>query len=100
MVLTPRTVSRNASVKSTPQRGNTSAEPLFGADASQHRHTGGLPASGLSSMRQAVVGAGGDFNEREMTVVRAASAGRRSFGEPKFEIVSRTLSLVHHAVGG
>jgi hypothetical protein len=89
--LTPRTGSRTASLRATPQRLRTSTEPLFGSDAMQHRHTGSLPGSGLACRsRPTVVGAGGDFNEREMAVVRGVSGGRaRSAGaEPRFEIVS------------
>ncbi len=66
----------------------TTVEPIFGEDAGRHRHTGVLPPSGLgTALRQLAIGAGGDFNEREMAVVRAAAARRRGAPEPNFEIV-------------
>jgi hypothetical protein len=87
----------------TARRSNAAfsatVQPLFGDDAGRHRYTGPLPPSGLGTpLRQLATGAGGDFNEREMAMVRAASSrgqlaveGRRARGrgeqEPNFEIV-------------
>lgn len=86
------TLTRGAHARnSTPHRGITSVEPVFGADAAEHRHTGHLPPSGLTLLLQRTVGAAGEFNEREMAVIRGASGTgtRRTRGitEPKFEIV-------------
>lgn len=67
-------------------------EPIFGDDAGRHRHAGALPPSGLGTpLRQLATGAGGEFNEREMAVVRAAAARRRGGPEPNFEIVGSPL---------
>jgi len=81
---------RTPSKWSIPQHGETTTEPLFGADALQHRHTGRLPGSGLgTALCQQTVSAGGDFNECEMAVLRAAASGTRrsrSASGPKFEV--------------
>ncbi len=63
----------HASVNRTAS--SATVQPLFGDDAGRHRHTGPLPPSGLGTpLRQLATGAGCDFNEREMAMVRAASS--------------------------